>query len=160
MSEKKTCQCFTCRNKGRPDLLLAYYQGCLDTVKPLLGNMQRLNIGKAPIHEESLESLHSIIEDEVNYYGYAISELTNKPQDNSKLFANKKKIDLNRQFLAFYKSFSEYQVFYLRKNFETKNLEVVSAGEGNIYPEAILDNFKHIIYLDVIFDLLYKQVKQ
>lgn len=157
MENKTNCQCFYCET--RPDLVEAYYQGCIEAITPIYNWMQEKKIGLAPVHEDSLEAQHSILADTLSYYNLSKDLAHDKLKDN-KIFASKRLIEENRQFLALYKSFNEYQVFYIRTNPETSRKEVVSCGDGSINSIDILDKFKHIIYIDTILNSLCVQVKQ
>lgn len=69
------CDCFLCKNKDKPELLVAYLTGQREAYEWFLNWAKKNNIGKGIIGENSLESIHSEIEYNYQSAGEYLAEV-------------------------------------------------------------------------------------
>lgn len=157
---KKKCECFTCKNKERPDLLKAYLQGCTESLSRYIYTLKNeLGIKSGSVSEKSVEGMLACME--YDYGGdLQLLEELNTHRKIPGCFIKSEDIDFIRMecpFIAFYKEIEEYLILIKRKDLDTQNTYFATYGKGDIYPvedKEMLKYMKGIIYMDSIFAAL------
>lgn len=54
---KPTCQCFTCRNHDKPELLIAYYEGYIEACNAILLWAKRNNTKAGSIADDGIHGM-------------------------------------------------------------------------------------------------------
>lgn len=57
-----TCKCFTCRNRDKPELLMAYYEGYIEACNAILLWAKRNNIKAGSIADDDIHGLVARVE--------------------------------------------------------------------------------------------------
>lgn len=152
LKQEKKCNCFTCRNKDKPELLEAYYTGQVEALRPILKSMEKYGIKKGRVDEQNLNGLLACVDYEYNACGTFLQEV----QDKIKF----SKIKFDIPFLALYKAKENNrnlcQVLVKKKD-ENEEYNYYGFADGSIYTKKDIENrLEDYIYLDTILTIIKK----